>query len=274
MLAFKSRLVQPIVTPRFAVTCGMPLMRALGALVHERGLHVQTHISESVDEVELVRRTHDGLSYAQVYDAAGLLTARTILAHAVHLTDDELRMLSETGCSVAHCPNSNTNLRSGLCDVRRLMAAGVVVGLGTDVSGGCRASVLTALKDALDVSLHLAAFKRQHICGSGRLAGRPSGAEVAAYVPLSYREGFYLATLGGAQALSVDGTVGNFVRGKEFDALLVDVAAGAVDVWPSTPLEVGKSAEQRLLELVQRFVYVGDDRNIVQVFVQGRHVNV
>lgn len=269
VLAFKSRLVRPIVTPRFAVTCDMPLMRALGKLAREQQLHVQTHISESVSEIELVNQTY-GMSYAQVYETAGLLTRRTILAHGVHLTDDELRLIQSKGCGVAHCPNSNTNLRSGLCDVRRLIAAGILVGLGTDVSGGCRASVLTAIKDALDVSQHLAAFKHQHIFGSGRLENPPK----EKYTPLSYREGVYLATLGGAQALNMDQTVGNFVRGKEFDALLVDVATGAIDTWPKTLLEEGKSAEQRLLELVQRFVYVGDDRNILKVYVQGRQVKV
>lgn len=255
VLAFRSQLVQPIVTPRFALSCDLPLMRSLAALARECDLNVQTHISESVGEIEAVRQTY-GMGYAQVYDAAQLLTRKTVLAHGVHLTDDELRLLAERGAAVAHCPNSNTNLRSGLCDVRRLLAAGLNVGLGTDVSGGCRASVLTAVKDALDVSIHVAFGKRPN----------------NAYVPLTYKEGLYLATLGGARALAVDAVVGNFVVGKEFDALLVDVAVGPIDWIEGSRLEAAKSAEQKLLELVQRFVYVGDDRNVLKVFVQGRQV--
>lgn len=268
VLAFRSHLVQPIVTPRFALSCDMPLMKALGALARERGLSVQSHISESVGEIRLVNSTY-GMSYAQVYDTADLLTDKTVLAHGVHLSDEELRLLAERGTSIAHCPNSNTNLRSGLCDVRRLWAAGIAVGLGTDVSGGSKASVLAAIKDALDVSLHLEFVKKQHIVGTGQM--RPID---SAYVPLTYKEGIYLATLGGAKALNVEETVGNFEVGKEFDALLVDVDAGAIDRFEGSKLEAKKTDEGRLLELVQRFVYVGDDRNVKQVFVQGRQVKV
>lgn len=256
VLAFRSALVQPIVTPRFAVSCDAELMRALGALAAEHRLRIQTHISESRGEIAAVAAAHPGQTYAQVYDAAGLLTERTVLAHGVHLGDAEVALLAERGAAVAHCPGSNTNLRSGLCDVRRLLRGGVTVGLGTDVSGGCRASVLAALKDALDVSAHVA-------------FGQP---EEAAYEPLSYKEGVYLATLGGARALGVDGVVGNFAVGKEFDALLVEVAAGGIDWVVGSRLEEAKGPEQRLLELVQRFVYVGDDRNVQRVFVQGRVV--
>lgn len=92
------------------------------------------------------------------------------------------------------------------------------------------------------------------------------------YVPLNYKEAIYLATLGGAEALQVDSVVGNFVEGKEFDGLVVEVADGPLDVFDIPKLEAKKSAEQKLLELVQRFVYVGDDRNVQSVFVQGRKV--
>lgn len=268
MLAFHSLLVQPVITPRFAVSCDQTLMRALGEIALKRDLHVQTHISESVGEIELVRATY-GMGYAQVYDTAKLLTRKTVLAHGVHLTDDELRLLAERGTSIAHCPNSNTNLRSGLCDVRRLLAAGVTVGLGTDVAGGCKASVLVAVKDALDVSHHLAFVKKQFIFGTEQMPVTDDK-----YVPLTYKEGLYLATLGGARALAVDEVVGNFEKGKEFDALLVDAAIGPIDRIEGSRLEEGKTAEHKLLELVQRFVYVGDDRNVLKVFVQGRQVKV
>lgn len=193
------------------------------------------------------------------------------MAHGVHLEDAELRLLVERKTSLVHCPTSNTNLRSGLFDVKRARSFGVRVGLGTDVSGGNKSSILCAIKDALDVSHHLNFVKNQFIQGTGKIA---ETLENKAYVPLNYKQVIFLATLGGAEALSVDKVVGNFVVGKDFDALLVDVAAGAIDQYCETDLSQSKSGESRLLELVQKFVYVGDDRNIHKVFVSGRQVKV
>lgn len=193
------------------------------------------------------------------------------MAHGVHLDDAELRLMAEKNTSLAHCPASNTNLRSGLCDVKRARSFGVRVGLGTDVSGGNKSSILCAIKDALDVSHHLNFVKNQLIQGTGKVA---ETSENKAYVPLDYKQVIFLATLGGAEALSVDQVVGNFEEGKDFDALLVDVAAGTVDQYCETDLSRSKSSELRLLELVQQFVYVGDDRNIHKVYVSGRQVKV
>lgn len=193
------------------------------------------------------------------------------MAHGVHLTDNELRLFAERNTSIAHCPASNTNLRSGLCDVKRARSFGVRVGLGTDVSGGDRSSILCTIKDALGVSHHLNFVKHQLIQGTGKMAETPENEE---YVPLTYKQVIYLATLGGAEALSVDHVVGNFVVGKDFDALLVDVAAGSIDQYIETELSRSKSLEKRLLELVQNFVYVGDDRNINKVYVNGRQVKI
>lgn len=70
-------------------------------------------------------------SYAQVYDDANLLTNKTVMAHGIHLKDDEIKLLAQRGTSISHCPSSNTALKSGLCDVRRLISGGLKVGLGT-----------------------------------------------------------------------------------------------------------------------------------------------
>lgn len=279
----------PIITPRFALSCDMPLMKELGKLAKDEDLHIQSHISENLGEIEAVKNTYK-MKYAEVYDAAGLLTNKVstsffvkilmrpsmlyfqcILAHGVHLEDAELRLFAERNTSLAHCPTSNTNLRSGLCDVKRARSFGVRVGLGTDVSGGSQSSILCTIKDALDVSHHLNFVKKQLIQGAGRIA---ETSENNAYVPLTYKQVIFLATLGGAEALSVDQVVGNFVVGKDFDALLVDVAAGSIDQYWETDLSRSKSGEKRLLELVQKFVYAGDDRNIYKVFVSGRQVKV
>ncbi|KAL8802350.1 MAG: hypothetical protein Q9200_006608, partial [Gallowayella weberi] len=131
-------LVQPILTPRFAPSCTKPLLSALGQLAQSHHLPIQTHISESRTECDLVRTmfadNHDGPphSYASVYDRAGLLTPRTVLAHAIHLSDDEIALIKDRGSAISHCPLSNTSIASGICPVRKYLDAGLKVGLGTD----------------------------------------------------------------------------------------------------------------------------------------------
>ena len=191
------------------------------------------------------------------------------MGHGVHLEDLELDLFSRRKTSVAHCPTSNYNLGSGLCDVKRLIKANIKVGLGTDVSGGCKPSILNTMNDALSVSQSIGFVKKQIVKGS-----KSNEAPDTNYKALNYKEVLYLATLGGAEALSVDSKVGNFVRGKEFDALIVETFTGPIDKFNVPETFAHKSKKQKLLELVQRFVYVGDDRNIKQVFVQGKQVKV
>ncbi|KXJ70867.1 hypothetical protein RP20_CCG022273 [Aedes albopictus] len=264
--------VKPIITPRFAITCDMELLKKLGELAERYNLNIQSHISENLGEVITVKEFYpDSKNYSDVYDEAKLLTQRCVMAHGVHLEDEELEVLSKRGTSIAHCPCSNTNLGSGLCDVKRLLAANVKVGLGTDVSGGNRIAIYDVMRAALDVSHHLNMMKKQDVKGTGRMPG-DSKANVE-YVPLDYKQVIYLATLGGAEAMAIGDKVGNFTPGKDFDALLIDVS-----VYPTNRYQLpavltqDKTPEELLLELVQKFVYVGDDRNILKVFVAGQQV--
>lgn len=267
VLNLKSDLVQPIVTPRFAISCDMELLKELGRIAKEYNLHIQTHISESLGEIDLIKTLFpDCNNYADVYDKSNLLTRKTVLAHSVHLEDAEMKILKKRGTSVAHCPASNTNLSSGFCDVKRLLKAGIKVGLGTDVSGGNKASLGDAMRSALDVSHHLEFAKKQDIKGTGQIKSSDLN-----YVPFTYKEMLYLATLGGAEALAIDDKVGNFSVGKEFDALLIDTASNSPIIQYNIPENITnkKSEEEKLLELLQKFIYVGDDRNISKVFVKG-----
>lgn len=266
-----SDLITPIITPRFAITCSMDMMKKLAELARTHDLPIQSHISENLDEIKFTLEIFPGhKNYAEVYDTAGLLTNKCIMAHCVHLEDAEIELFTKRGTSVAHCPNSNTNLRSGLCDVKRLMKGGLKVGLGTDVSGGNRISILESIRAALDVSHHLNMIKKQNILGTGQV---PSNDENASYEPLDYKQGLFLATLGGAQALSIDDKIGNFQVGKSFDALLIDTYAGVVDEFLLPEELTSKLSDtQKFEKMIQKFVYTGDDRNIIQVFVNGKSV--
>lgn len=152
------------------------------------------------------------------------------------------------------------------------MDAGVTVGLGTDISGGNKISMLSVIRETINVSLHLDFIKKQDIIGSGKLVEHPKNLN---YTPLTYQQAIYLATLGGAKALAVDNVIGNFVVGKEFDAIIVNPLTkdGPIDEFnlPASLLQ-NETANSKLLNLIQKFIYTSDDRNIVKVFVQGKQI--
>ncbi len=185
------------VTPRFAVSCSMELMKTAGLVASEMGLYVQTHLSEQVEEVETVRRLFpDVPTYTEVYDRAGLLGPRTVLGHAIHLSDGERELLSLRGSSIAHCPSSNFFLHSGVMDLRRHMKFGLTVALGSDVAAGPFISMLDVLRDA-----YYANFMRPE-------------------------EAFYMLTMGGAKALGMADRIGNLKEGKYADFVVVEAPKG------------------------------------------------
>jgi len=112
-------LVQPILTPRFALSCSRDLLTRLGSLAaSEPTLRIQTHISENETEVvETLKRFTEAKSYADLYDIYDLLRENTILAHAVHLTKDEVGLIKKKGVGISHCPTSNFNLNSGIAPI-------------------------------------------------------------------------------------------------------------------------------------------------------------
>lgn len=256
-------LIRPVLTPRFAPSCTPELLAKLGQLAATRpDVPIQTHISENTSEVQLVREMFpEAAGYAEVYDMYGLLTERTVLAHAVHLTEEEAELVAERGAKVSHCPCSNSAITSGAARVRWLMGKGVVCGLGTDMSGGYSASVLEAARQAVLVS--------RHVC----LGGEGEGAK------LSVEEVLWLATRGGAEVVGLEGRVGGFEVGREWDAQLVGL--GVVDAEGGVQ-EGGTAGEEGGVDVfgwesweekVAKWVFNGDDRNTRRVWVRGRLVH-
>lgn len=127
--SLKSQLVHPVLTPRFAISCTGDLLHGLGTLAKEdKTLAIQTHISENKGEITFTKELFpDCSSYAHVYDVHGLLSDRTILAHGVHLEDDELELIKKRDAGISHCPTSNFNLRSGMARVGDMLDRGIKV---------------------------------------------------------------------------------------------------------------------------------------------------
>ena len=183
-----------VFTPRFAGSCSMSLMHRVGQTARETGGIVQSHLAENVDEVRWIHELFpDKPSYAAVYDAAGLLGARTIMAHCIHLSDEETNLLAKRQVKIAFCPYSNRTLRSGIMPYRKLRNAGLTISLGTDIAGGPSLSMFEQLREAI---------------------------RATAMTPV---QALYLATLAGARALGISDQIGNFAAGKDADFTVVDV---------------------------------------------------
>ncbi len=234
--------VKPIITPRFSPTCTKELMSKLGEMANKHKLAIQTHISENQDEVMLVKELHpENKNYAQVYDECNLLNEKTILAHCVYNTDEELAIMKEKNVYVAHCPNANYNLASGIMPLRKFLNLQINVGLGTDIGAGHEISIPQVMRSVIQ---------------SSKIAWLNSNKALS---PISLSEAFYLGTKSGG---SFFGKVGSFEKGYEFDALIID----------DTELDIG--FEKTLQERIERFIYTGDDRHIVKRFIKGKEIAV
>ncbi|XP_039574976.1 guanine deaminase [Passer montanus] len=238
--------VQPIITPRFGPSCTEDLLNALGDLAQTHDLHVQSHISETKEEIKLVEDMFPAYqNYTELYDKNKLLTSKTVMAHACHLSDEELKLFSLRGAAISHCPNSNFSMCSGVLNVQKVLEHNVKLGLGTDVAGGYSASMLDAIRKTMVASNSLQINKVNE-------------------TGLTLKEAFQLATLGGSQALGLGDVIGNFEVGKEFDALLINTKAS------DSPFDLFSADDFE--DTLQKFLYLGDDRNISEVYVAGKQV--
>jgi guanine deaminase len=194
-------------TPRFAISCSAEMLRESAALARQTGAYWQTHIAEDRAEVEQVIRLFPGArDYLDVYDRAGALGERTILAHAIYLSEREIARLVESGSRVAHCPASNMFLASGVMPLARYLEAGMIVGLGSDVAAAPDPSIVTQMYTG---------FYAQNAL---RVATGETGTILD---PVGWLR---MGTLEGARVLGMDHSIGSLEAGKEADLIAVDAS--------------------------------------------------
>ncbi len=141
-----------VVSPRFGPSVRPEAMAALGQFARSAGLFIQAHLAETPDEIVQALGLHpDAGDYTAIYENAGLIGSRTLLGHAIHVSDDELRRIAAARGIVVHCPSSNGALGSGRMPLERLRAAGVRWVLGSDVGAGPSLCMLDAVSAALEV---------------------------------------------------------------------------------------------------------------------------
>ena len=243
-LITRSRKLAPdigfIITPRFVPSTTPELMAGLGELAERYHLPVQSHLDENRGEIQWVHELHPDIpTYAEVYERYGLMpSGRTIMAHCVWLTDRERAVLKDHDVWLAHCPQSNLNLTSGIMPVRRDLDYGLKVSIASDVAAGNDSAMTRQIVMAIEAS-------KAKTFEAGHEDDRP----------LRLPEAFHMATkVGGA----LFGKVGSFEPGYAFDALVIREDESLLDL----------SVEERL----ERFIYTGDDRDIEERHVEGRLV--
>ncbi len=218
-------------TPRFAPTCSAELMRGVGALASKYGAYIQTHVSENLQELEWVRELFpEASSYTDVYRRMGMLGPRTLLGHGIHLDCAERALLCESGTTLVHCPRSNAFLKSGIMPLRQWLEEGLSLGLGTDVGAGPSLSMWAEAAFACTASKLRWAEGQNLADRLGRMEGLDGvhRAEItqalglSAGAPVDPVQAFFLATLGGAQALGLQDSIGSLTTGKEADFVVVD----------------------------------------------------
>jgi guanine deaminase len=233
-------------TPRFAVSCSAEMLRESAALAARHGAYWQTHLSEDRGEIDEVARLFpEARDYLDVYDRAGALGARTILAHAIHLSAREVARLVESDARVAHCPASNLFLSSGMMRLGAYREAGMRVGLGSDLAAGPEASIFSVMR---------AGAVTQRVL---ELTGKAGGTE-----PLRPLDWIRLGTLEGARALGLEGTIGTLEPGREADVI-------AIDPRFTSPLPTDDPPEATD-DLVSRLVFRPHPDMVRAAWVRGR----
>lgn len=228
----------PILTPRFTPTCSDALMEGLGKIKKEKGIPLQSHLSENKAEIAWVKELcPDTKNYGESYDRYGLLQ-HSVMAHCVHTREDELELLKERECYICHCPQSNTNLQSGVAPVKHFLEKGAKLGLGTDVAGGANLSMFRAITDAIHVSKLRSCLLLEDAA-------------------ITVEEAFFMASLSGGGFF---GKVGSFLTGYEADFLVYERKRESI-------------REESLLERLEMLLYTEKELFRMKAkFVSGRQI--
>lgn len=193
----KTDLLEYVFTPRFALTCTAELLQLTGEFARSENAYIQTHLSENKDEIKRARELFPQFnSYTEIYAETGILSPKTILGHVIHAEDNELKIIKDTHSKIAHCPDSNFFLKSGMFPWQKIQACGIDFALASDVGGGSSLNMLNVMK--------MAAFRQNEFM-------------------VSPQELFYRGTLGAAEILGKEDIIGSIQPGKDADLVFLNL---------------------------------------------------
>ncbi|WP_048439121.1 guanine deaminase [Caenimonas sp. SL110] len=231
------------ITPRFAPSSTHAQLQGAGALAAKYpDVWIQSHVAENLDEVRWVRELFpQSRSYLSVYEDFGLMRGRAIYAHCIHFDDDDRALMRSTGAAAAVSPTSNLFLGSGFFDYEGAQRIGFKHGLASDVGGGT-------------------SFSPFHTMLAAYYVGREGQTKPG--VSLSPQNLWWQHTAGAAQALGLEGVIGNLQPGCEADFIVLDPKA--------TPLLARKTSQAGSLdELLFSLIVLGDDRVVTRAHIAG-----
>ncbi len=234
-------LLHYILSPRYAGSCSMELMKKTSEIAKKYNVLVQTHFAENINELKYVKQLYPIFdSYLEIYQDAGFLDCNTLFAHCIYFNDIELEKLAKSGCSIIHCPTSNIFLQSGFMPYFKFYDKNIKVGLGTDVAGGYSLSILNEAKSSIEVSIIVKILEKDR-----RI--------------LSPVNAIYLATLGGAKALGIDSFTGNLKKDKSADFIILK---------PKFEMNDGIPIEQ----ILSKIIYLNSTEKVFATYIKGRKV--
>lgn len=232
--------IKPIITPRFTPSCTNELMEALGKIIKEYNLPIQSHLSENTSEVSWVKELHpDCPEYFDTYVKYGMWNNKTLMAHCVHSSPRELKSMKDNGVYVVHCAASNQNLMSGYAQIKKMVDDGINVVLGSDIAGGDYLSMFD------NVAATIRASKARNILDNWETGF------------LTVSQAYYLGT--SAANKFFDEKPG-FAKGNKLHCLILDDS---------------KLVSARKLTIKERFersIYNRQDDAIISVYSEGRKV--
>jgi guanine deaminase len=243
-------LIEYAFSPRFALACSERLMREAATLATQLGCYVQTHLAETREECERVRHMFPACrDYTEVYEKCGIVGPRTIFGHCIHLTDRERAALAAAGAAVAHCPTANLYLGSGIMPLAEHRAAGLKIGLGSDVAAGPELNMWQVMRSAIESQKVRGYYEK------GTTTPTPAQA-------------LHLATQGAAEALGKGAIIGTLEVGKEADITVMDL--GALLPYRGSATKPDELSPEDALSLC---VYRGGPHAVLETFVRGRSVH-
>ena len=242
--------VYPVVTPRFIPSCTNKALGGLAELAKKYDVHIQTHCSESDWAHQFVKEQH-GTTDAQALDEFGLITRKTVLAHAPFLEPDDVKLLAEKKTSIAHSPLSNAYFANSVLPLKEFHSKGVNIGMATDVSGGYSPSMYQAIRQAVVSSRMLQDGVNPALSSEQR--GKADSA-------ITLNNSLYCATVGGGIALDLP--IGKLEKGYSFDVQIVDIEENIPKFYP----------EKNEEDLLHKALLLSESSNIKEVWVQGNKV--
>jgi len=234
----KSHKLNYVITPRYAGNCSKKLMKKLSEIAKSDNLFIQTHLAENKEELKLVLELNkENKNYTNIYLDAGIVTDKSLFAHCIYLSVEEIDILKKNSSIISHCPCSNRFLISGIMPLKKYLNKNLKISLGTDIAGGYNYSLLNEAREAIENSKYYKLYI-------------DNNAEI-----LDIKEAFLLTNYIAAQSLGLESQIGSLSQNKKADFIILN--------------NENINNDNNLEEILSKIIYLSVFNNIKKVFIDG-----